>query len=158
MSNEFLVFEEKFKGFLFKDYIEFDDSFLIRMKEACTKPQLEVFNIIFKNYLKEEIDLFKIDTYEKVCKQLKETAQSCPFKKIKQIEKLFNGNWVKNVKDHNQRKHYPYFQDNGSGLVFDGSSCCGYCSFAGLVAYFKDEKTSSFVGKTFIDIYQELAD
>jgi len=43
--------------------------------------------------------LFSITTYDEVCEALKEDKQTCPYKKIKQIEKLFNGNWVKNWDD-----------------------------------------------------------
>jgi hypothetical protein len=62
------IFQEKFKEFLFEDYIEFDESFLLKMQKACTDPQLKVFNVIFKPYLEEVIDLFSINTYKKVCK------------------------------------------------------------------------------------------
>lgn len=151
------IFQEKFKDFLFEDYIEFDKSFLLQMKIACTSPQLKVFNTIFKDYLQDDIDLFKINTYEKVCKQLKEKEESCSYKKIKQIEKLFNENWKKDFKNKKQYKHYPYFEMTSSGLVFSGSYFIIFF-FSGQVAYFKDQETSDFVGETFRDIYEELLD
>jgi hypothetical protein len=79
----------------------------------------------------------------------------CPFRKIKQIEKLFNDNWKVNLTDPNQAKYYPYFEIKSSGLVFGGSSY-SYCSFFGRVAFYKDSKTSDFVGKTFLKEYEEF--
>lgn len=148
-------FDEKFKNFLFEDYIEFEYSFLQQMQDACTPEQLKVLKTIFKCYLQESENLFKITTYKAVCKKLNEKEETCPYKKIKQIEKLFNGSWIKDWKNKNQSKYYPYFEITGSGLVSFGSLYVGYC-LHGQVAYFKDNQTSIFVGKTFIDIYEEL--
>lgn len=112
------------------------------------------------NKLKEEINkpdnLFsKINNYYDVCEHLKEGIESCPYKQIKQIEKLFNGSWKKDLTDINQKKWYPYFEIKSSGLVFVSSYGFSYCFF-GQVAFFKDEETSNFVGKKFIDIYKRL--
>lgn len=101
-------------------------------------------------------DLFSITSYKEVCEILGEMEESCSYKKIKQIERLFNGGWKKDWSDSSQKKWYPYFNLEAGSLVFGRSHCHSYC-FDGQVAYFKDEKTSTFVGKTFIDIYEVLA-
>lgn len=101
-------------------------------------------------------DLFSITSYSEVCKELKEKEETCPYKKIKQIEKLFNGSWIKDWTNRNQAKYYPYFEyQSAGGLVFFVSLCLYYCSY-GQVAFYKDKATSDYVGKTFIDIYKEL--
>ena len=116
-------------------------------------------------------DLFsKIKNYSDVCKELKEDEikesdfkflhkddrkKAISFAKVKQIERLFNIDWKVKF-DGNQQNWFPYFALGGSGgLVFSYSDCyydCCYCE----VGFFKDRKTSDFVGKTFIDIYREL--
>lgn len=101
-------------------------------------------------------DLFsEIRNYSDVCKKLGENEVYCPYQQIKQIEKLFNGDWKKNWDNKNQSKYYPYFEQKSSGLVFYYSYSC-YDDFSGQVAVYKDSKTSDFVGKTFIDIYKRL--
>ncbi len=166
-------FEEKFKNFLFSDTIEFEKDFLEDMRKACTEDQLKVFNVIFKAYLKEENDLFNIKDYSELCKKYKikelkisdfkflpkeEQEKSLAYHQIKTIERIYNGiDWVLDWSNTNQYKYYPYFVYKvGSSLVFYGSDCDSICC-SGQVAYFKDEKTSTFVGKTFIDIYRKLS-
>lgn len=100
----------------------------------------------------------KIKNYSDVCKELYEKEETCPIKKIKQIERLFNSFWKKDWKNKNQEKWYPYFEYTSSGgLVFYSSSYC-YFSTYGPVAFYKDKETSDFVGKTFLDIYKEILD
>ncbi len=116
-------------------------------------------------------DLFsKIKNYSDVCKELKEDEikesdfkflhkndrkKAINFAKVKQIERLFNGDWEVKF-DSNQQNWFPYFTSGGSsGLVFLSSGCYDDCSYFE-VGFFKDKKTSDFVGKTFIDIYREL--
>ncbi len=115
-------------------------------------------------------DLFsKINNYSDVCKELKEDEveesdfkflhkndrkKAVSFAIIKQIERLFNGDW-KIKFDGTQNNWYPYFNGSSRGLVFSGSIY--YCScYVDEVSFFKDKQTSDFVGKTFIDIYREL--
>ena len=114
----------------------------------------------------DKIDLFKITTYKQVCKALNEKEYKLSdfnndekllaFAQLKQIETLYCQNWIKDWKNTNQYKYYPYFTINSSGrLVFDLSLSCGN-GFVGTVGFFPDEKTSTYVGKTFIDIYEKL--
>ena len=119
----------------------------------------------FKKMLEETfgVEFFKpktlfdiIKTYSDVCKQLCEPEETCPYRQLKQIERLFNGNWRKDWSNSRQNKYYPYFQYKaGVGLAFSGScydvSCC-----SGQAAYFKDREVSDFVGKIFVDIYRKL--
>ncbi len=123
--------------------------------------------------LLKKVSLFdRVRNYSDVCEELgikelteenfnflpiEERQKQLGYHKITNIEKLFNGKWVKNWGNTSQNKYYPYFtKDDRSGyLVFDGSVSNG--SFAtGMVAVFKDEETSTFVGKLFIDIYNVL--
>ena len=164
-------FDEKFKNFLFEDYIEFDESFLKQMESACTADQLKVFKVIFKEYLKKELDLFSFDTYSKICKELKEKEYTLKdfdflpeeyrekqlvFSQIKQIEKFFNQEWKADFKNSSQYKYYPYFEfETSGGLRFVRSVSYGQ-SFHVQVFFYKSEGISNFVGKTFIDIYKKL--
>ena len=109
--------------------------------ELHVRANLESFT---QNYVVEELK-----------KELKEKEETCPYKMIKQIEKLFNGNWVKDWNNKNQSKWYPYYEQTGSGLVFSYSA--SYCTrFPGQVAFYKDKKTSDHIGKYFIDVYKKL--
>lgn len=121
-----------------------------------------------ENYVSEEMDkirnlakkhvakdLFSITTYADVCKELKEKEETCPYKMIKQVEKLFNSEWKKDWNDRNQPKWYPWYEQTGSGLVFYSSfSLCYY--FYGQVSFYKDKPTCEHVGKHFIGIYKQL--
>lgn len=123
-----------------------------------------------RKIIEQPEDLFgKIKNYSDVCKELNEkeftldSLTSLPeylriktlaFLKIKQIEKLFNGDWKPKF-DGKQYNYYPYFTGIGLGMVFYGSY--DSCDFSyGQVTFYKDKETSNFVGKTFIDIYREL--
>lgn len=80
--------------------------------------------------------------------------------KILNIAKLFNGDWILNWKDDDQRKWYPYFttdSSTGLGWVFRGSHCCVVFSY-GQVSFYKDEQTSNHCGELFLEIYVDLFD
>jgi len=100
-------------------------------------------------------DLFSIKTYSDVCSELKELEEVCPYKKIKQIEKLFNGDWKKDWNNKNQQKWYPYYTVENNNLVFFGSFSCYI--FSGQGGFYKDQKTSHHIGKNFISVYKEIA-
>src|SRR3990167_397182 len=115
--------------------------------------QIKNYSDVCKKLDIEELDEndFKFLPKEKRAKQLS-------YHKIQNIATLFNGSWKPDWNISNQSKYYPYFQNKvGVGLVFDCSSY-GYCSCSGAVSFYKDEETSNFIGKTFVDIYRVLAD
>jgi hypothetical protein len=163
-------FNKKFEKFLFEDYLQFEESFIEEMKSACdpAKPsQLKTLNEIFKDYFKDKVDLFNIITYKEVCKALgeklitEESFSHLPVymvnkavaqAKIQQLEKFFNGDWIKDWNNSNQRKYYPWFEKRSGGWVFYGSDC-GECRFSGVVGFYKDQPTSDHIGKNFMDIY-----
>ncbi len=150
--------DEKLKEFIFDENIEFEESFVKSMKQACTEDQLKVFKTIFKDYLKKEFDIFEYDTYSKVCKALKEKEQTIPYLRIKQIEKLFNRGWKPNWKDTNEYKYYPYFTVGSGGGLVCNFCYCRFNVYSGEVAFYKDKETAIFVGKTFINEYKSFRD
>lgn len=104
----------------------------------------------------DKIDLFTIITYDQVCNYLQEDKTCCPYQQIKQLERCFNQDWIKDMKNTNQKKWYPYFSCSDSGFSFDDSDCIDDL-FHGSAGLYKDEKTSSHIGKYFKDIYEKLA-
>lgn len=120
------------------------------IRELVKNPKINVVK------LKKVKSLFDITTYKQVCEELGEEEVTCPYKMIKQIEKLFNGTWKKDWSNRNQQKWYPWFEYKGSGLVFGGSDCCCYGSSDGQVGFYKDEATSTHIGKHFINIYKQI--
>lgn len=164
-------FRKKFEDSFFTDELEFDENFLYEMQAACNDKQIVVFNKIFKEFVKDTVDLFKITTYSAVCKALKESeltekdfkhlpeymrTKSLNQAKINQLERLFNGNWKADWKNYNQSKWYCYLTDYGSGLVAIGVYCCA-SGFDGYPGYFKDQKTAQHILDNFVDIYKGLA-
>lgn len=129
--------------------------------EEHVSEELEAIRNIIENKEKEteksKRDLFTIKTYKEVCKELKESEETCPYKQIKQIERLFNGDWEKDWNNTNQAKWYPYFNLKASGGEV-GFSRSGYHRYSsdGQVAFYKDQKTSDYVGRTFWSIYKQL--
>jgi len=124
--------------------------------EAYVSEEMEKIRKLAKDNSNKEVklDLFSITTYDEVCIALKEDKEVCPYKQIKQIEKLFNGDWKVNLKDNTQKRYYPYFGITPRGLVFTYSIWSDY--FFGRVGLYKDEKTSDHIGKYFINIYENL--
>jgi len=119
-----------------------------------------------------KISLFdRIQDYSDVCKELetkeltiqdfnflpvKQRKKALAQHKIQNLELLFNGKWRIDWKDPNQYKWYPYFSVTGLGGLLFSFSSYRYVSFDAGAGFYKDPKTSNFVGKTFIDIYQDL--
>jgi hypothetical protein len=157
----------KFDKFLFEDYIEFEEPFLETMRLACNDKQIKVFNKVFKTYLEEKVSIFDTITYSQVCKNLKERElteddfknlptymirKALAQAQIQQVEKFFNGDWIKDWNNGSQPKWYPYFEKRSGGWVFCLSSCC-YDVSSGLVGFYKDQATSDHVGKHFLHLY-----
>ncbi len=59
--------------------------------------------------------------------------------------------------DGSSYNYYPYFKENNSGLVFH-SSVYVCMSTDGQVAFYLKESTSNYIGKKFINLYQEIRD
>lgn len=73
--------------------------------------------------------------------------------RIKQIGKLFNGDWIIDWENLNQYKYYPYFKKTPSGgWLFVSSAYRSSLSY-GQVAFFKDQKTSDFIGTNFKEYF-----
>lgn len=159
-------FDEKFKKQLLSEELEFEESFLDEMERACNNNQLKIFKSIFKEYQKD--DSFSIKTYKEVCKELKikeltlkdfkqfgkDASKMLSFHKIKNLERLFNGNWKADWNNSSQYKYYPYFTKS-SGSGWSVGSVASYCVywFGGSVGFYLDEKTALHIGNNFKDIY-----
>lgn len=113
----------------------------------------------------DEIDLFSITTYKQVCKALnEEEVTSCNFKgfsgnlikklvataRIEQLERLYNQNWTKDYSNSNQYKWKPYFKFGKGKWALYYSYFGSWPDFT-VIGVFKDEKTSNYIGKTFLD-------
>lgn len=78
------------------------------------------------------------------------------FYMLRVIAKALNEEWTPDWKDNSQRKHFPFFENNGSGFRFYDSvdSYCG--SSVGSRLCFKSEKLSTYAGKQFCDLYNQM--
>jgi len=81
--------------------------------------------------------------------------------KVDLIAKVLNGDWVEDLADTSQRKHYPYFNiivdkaaPGGFRLSFDVSAYDFDFSHFGVRPTYRDGKTSDFAGRTFVAEYQ----
>lgn len=102
--------------------------------------------------LKKTGSLFdRVKNYSDVCKELEEKEQAIPYNQIRQIQKLFNGDWKPEWSNKNEYKWFPYFEKLPIGWRSYGSYY--YIIAYGVVAYYKDQQTSDFVGKLFKNIY-----
>ena len=124
--------------------------------ESYVSDEMDLIRKLYKNLTIKVKDVFTVTTYKEVCLELKEQEETCPYKKIKQLEKFFNGNWKKDWSNSNQRKYYPYFKYE----VSSGWSLCAvgdYDGSDGAPAFYKDEKTVRHIiaQKEFMDIYKE---
>lgn len=159
-------FRKKFESEIFSDELEFTDEYLTEMESACRPDQLIIFKQIFKSWTKKE-NLFNIDTYSKVCKAIKEkeitekdfkgvdAVKLCAFARVKQLERLFNGDWVADY-SKNDDKYYSYFiNEKGKWRFYGWNSYSSYClAWAGV---YKNEKIATHVGKNFLEeIYIHL--
>jgi len=168
-DNWKIKFLNKFTNNLFiNETLDFDESFLEEMEAACnTQQQKKLFSQIFKEYKKN--DLFAITNISEVCKKLNITelkkkdfslfgnlaTKMLAYWQIKQLELLFNGTWIADWSNSNQYKYYPIFNKVAGGWVFSGS-VSHHSTCYGAVGFYKDEKTSDYIGKNFIEIYKNL--
>lgn len=153
-----------------------DEKYIIVEEELILKAYKQADNSqksLLEKYFEIEYanKLFKFNTYSKVCEGLGEeelTEKLFSFlpkerrkkalaqAKVAQLEKFFNGKWIADWKNQNQYKYYPYFTLNASGGLLFCSSHCHASYFYAEAGFYKDQETSDFVGKTFIDIYEDL--
>lgn len=165
-----ITFNNYLKESPFSEEIQFKEEFLEQMEKACTKEQLLVFKNVFQSWRKQN-DLFIITTYSEVCKRLKEDEitekdfkylpsymikKLVAYARVKQLEKLFNEDFIKDWNNSNQYVYYPYFEFKKGSWGFYGVFDCS-CGSYGWVGFFKDEKTANYVGKTFLkEIYEDI--
>lgn len=127
--------------------------------EATFSEELNKLRKLLKSNLDGKIvkkDIFTITKYSDVCIELGEKEETCPYKKIKQIEKFYNQEWKPNWSNTNEYKYYPYFSlSSAGGLVYYGFVNC-YGDFFGGVAFYKDSKTAKYVGETYTKEYEDL--
>lgn len=155
-----------------KQMLKSKDKDCVYMAVTMLRNSGNLFSSEDKIKLLSKVSLFdKIKSYSDVCKELDEPEltikdfgflpkdqrkKQLNYHKIQNIEKLFNFGWKINWRNQSQEKYYPYFTiGSGGGLVFLGSNCRNGSSH-GAVAFYKDRETSDFVGKLFIDIYNNL--
>lgn len=139
------------------------------VKITLTEEQLKAIDYQRNN----KIDIFSVTTYKDVCKYLKEkeltfkdfakfsgsiedNEKLLAFAKIKQLEKFFNQDWIKDWSNKSQYKWYPYFTINVSGcLVF--LDCTYYSdSCIGQVGFYQSKEVTKHIGTYFVDIYEKL--
>ena len=146
--------------------ITIPNSLINEAYEAASEDLRKRLRKVFK--IESEDDLFNITSYEELCKlkgikvlteedfkNSRDPKKALAFEKIKTIEEIYNKDWKPNFKDRTQRKWYPCFiNNNGSGQFY--ASDYSYFYFCCIVGLYKDEKTSNFVGRTFVDIYLQV--
>jgi hypothetical protein len=79
-------------------------------------------------------------------------------KRLMLIAECFQEGEPLNLYDTKQYKWYPWFNLEGSGFRFLGSDCTDTVAVLGPLLCFPSEKISNYVGRTFIDEYQSLAE
>ena len=76
--------------------------------------------------------------------------------KIYLIAEIFNEDWYSDWNNKNESKYYPYFEYKNDDWCFSGvGGHHWYCCRSGSFAHFKSNKIAEYVGKTFIDIYND---
>ncbi len=113
--------------------------------------------------------LGRITSFEEVCQEASVdpadyvTSSSEPMdillnqvKRIGLLSKVFNQGEVLDAANTNQEKWFPVYEHSVSGFRFDGSDCTitDAGSILGPLLGFKDEETSDYVGKTFLEEYK----
>jgi len=100
------------------------------------------------------IDVISVDKFDFLPKEQRLKALFAH--KIQNICKLFNGNWIIDWNNNQQKKWFPYFiKSSSGGWSFDGSGYGdGFSSYA-VVGYYLDQKTSDHCGKLFLQEYSD---
>lgn len=137
-------------------------------QESIEKMEKEISNL--REFIDQEktIDIFKVTTYEEVCKKLKENqinmthfamdikdrAKLVRLAKLDQVQRFFNQGWTPDLSNPKEVKFYPYFKwDKSSGsLVFTGSIYCSDIVYFE-AAFYQSPEISDHIGKYFSDLY-----
>lgn len=114
----------------------------------------------------------KIKTFEDACKILdipanlpdvshfpaEDKKSQLALYKLSKIAKAINEGWVPDWRDYDQRKWYPWFEASPSGSGFSSSNYGGWCTgtYCGSRLCFKSDDIAEYVGKQFIDLYNDL--
>jgi len=112
-----------------------------------------------------------IKTFEDACRalniQAQPTVSGMPDKHTKAIEALckltiiaeaLNGGWVPDWDNEDEKKYYPWFVYNGSGVGFScAGTCCDYAgTCVGSRLCFKTRELAEYAGKQFKDLYNDF--
>lgn len=87
------------------------------------------------------------------------SADTIAYEYLKVITKALNEGWEANYSDRNQKKWFPYFDTrSSSGFAFYDTICRYSGPGAGDTSRLalKDEKTATYAGKTFLDLYKQF--
>jgi len=116
----------------------------------------------------EEYIMSRIKTFEDACQETGEdpaetkfhsgTPDEIAYKRLKVIFRAFNPpDWKADFGNSTQRKWYPWFEWTGTGFRFDGSGYDGVLTDAGGGSRLRlcSEKISNYVGKQFIDLFNQ---
>lgn len=114
--------------------------------------------------------LDRIKTFEDACAELGISNDSCrpifdededpdeiAYKKLKVIISAINEGWKPDWNDTNQKKWFPYFALS-SGFGFSNSYCHCTITFTsvGSRLCFSSQEKAEYVGKQFIDLYEQF--
>jgi hypothetical protein len=78
---------------------------------------------------------------------------SINYEKLKVVSKVVNAGWKPNWKESDERKWFPVYTDNGSGLVFDGADYCYAHTDVGSRLCYKSREIVLHVVEYFNDLY-----
>lgn len=97
------------------------------------------------------------DEFYEECQNLGLPEDEIGYREAKLICKAFNGDWVPNWDNSNERKWRPWFyMDGPSGFRFLGSDCDLTISGVGSRLCFKEESHCDHAAKAFLHIYKKF--
>jgi len=79
--------------------------------------------------------------------------------KLATIIEALNEGWVPDYRNTQEAKYYPWFKANSSGLglSYYGCDCADSCSRVGSRLVLRSSELAEYVGREFIDIYNEYS-
>lgn len=117
-------------------------------------------------FMKKSFD--EIKTFEDACKELdinpqavyfgNNTPDEIAYKKLKIIIKAINQGWTPDWNNSNQNKYYPYFEvlSSGFGFSFTSYHCARTFTIVGSRLCFESRDKAQYVGKQFLQIYNDF--